>query len=333
MTDLRQCLGSMLVCGFPGVDLPGSFQHLLSNSPLGGVILFSRNYASVNQATKLILDVKRCSEFPPLVAVDQEGGRVVRFSRDFPVYASPRHFGESDDSRGLMFATEKTGELLRQIGVNLNLIPVCDLAPVDPGHVIHSRSYSSDPEKLAGVVAAQVACLRKEAILSCAKHFPGLGSAYGDPHLEVSKSDQTLSDFREKDYVPFRAATEADADMIMVTHLLAPAIDPDQIATFSQIVIGGELKTDLGYTGLVISDDLQMAGALQNITASQAGVAAIAAGCDLLIYGNVTDSIEQIIDDIVQAAEHDRILAERIIESSSRVVDFKRRKLDTTPHE
>jgi beta-N-acetylhexosaminidase len=333
MADLRQALGSMLVCGFDGADLPKDFRELLSRGHLGGIILFTRNYTDSARLAILTQTISRCSQQQPLLAVDQEGGRVVRFAGDFPAYPSPQYYHRQQDADGLIEATQKTAAALRSLGINLNLIPVCDLAPDEPGHVIHSRSYSADPEELAAIVSRQVKRLSENNILSCAKHFPGLGSAYGDPHLVVSRSDQTLSVFRERDYLPFKAAIAAGVDMVMVTHLIAPAIDANQIVTFSRLAIEEELKGHLGYAGLVISDDLQMLGALQGTTPVQAGIAAIMAGCDLLIFGNATLCINQIIDDLVGAAERDDTLAARIIESGRRVIDFKRRKLDNVHHE
>jgi beta-N-acetylhexosaminidase len=327
MSDLRSCLGSMLVCGFEGISLPPDLRILLQANSLGGVILFARNYSNAAHLSQLTAQVHSLSESPVLLAVDQEGGRVVRFAGDFPTYPSPHYYGLRRDAEGLLSASARTAEHLHKVGVNLNLIPVCDLAPDDAAHVIHSRSYSSDPEEMADMVRRQIECLREQWMLSCAKHFPGLASAYGDPHLMVSRSDQSLADFRQRDYTPFRAAIDAGVDMIMVTHLLAPRIDADAIATFSNVFVRQELRDYLGFGGLVISDDLLMAGALEGISATEAGIKAILAGSDLLIYGDLSDNIIPVTEAITQAAASDRTLAHRLEESSDRIQRFKLERL------
>ena len=317
----------MLVCGFDGGALPDDFRTLLQANSLGGVILFARNYSTDAHLSELTAQIHSLTEVPVLLAVDQEGGRVVRFAGDFPSYPSPRHYGLQHDAEGLLSATAQTAEHLHKAGVNLNLIPVCDLAPDDVAHVIHSRSYSSDPEEMADMVRLQIKCLREQGVLSCAKHFPGLASSYGDPHNVVSRSDQSLADFRQRDYIPFRAAIDAQVDMIMVTHLLAPQIDANAIATFSSVFVRQELREYLGFTGPVITDDLLMAGALEGVLTAEAGIKAILAGSDLLIYGNLSDNIIPVTEAITQAAASDPALAQRLEESSDRIRRFKLERL------
>jgi beta-N-acetylhexosaminidase len=327
MADLRRCLGSMLVCGFDGDVLPDDFRTILQANSLGGVILFARNYSNSTQLSELTAQIHSLSEVPVLLAADQEGGRVVRFAGDFPIYPSPRYYGLRRDVAGLLTATARTAEHLRTAGVNLNLIPVCDLAPDDSAHVIHSRSYSSDPEEMSNTVRLQIECLRKQGVLSCAKHFPGLASAYGDPHYVVSRSDQSLADFRQRDYIPFRAAIDAQVDMIMITHLLVPQIDAKAIATFSSIFVRQELRDHLGFAGLVITDDLLMAGALEGVSAAEAGIKAVLAGSDLLIYGDLSNNIIPVTEAITQAAASNPALAYRLEESSDRIQRFKLEQL------
>ena len=313
----------MLIVGFDGTSLPDNIANLISQGHLTGVILFARNYVNLPQLKSLTEAIGKLSAEPIFIAVDQEGGRVVRFTGDFPTYPSPLYYGSRNDARGLMLATRRTASCLKQAGVNLNLLPVCDLAPNDENHVIHSRSYCSEPAELAKIVAEQIGILRSEGILSCAKHFPGLVSAYGDPHLGVSRSDRTLANFRSSDYLPFHAALGANVDLVMITHLLATNIDPDSIATFSESIINRELRKHLHFEGLVISDDLLMAGALEGLSPAEAGIRAITAGCDLLIYGSFTDIADDVIETIAGAADSDKFLRNRVQETHGRITQFR----------
>lgn len=323
MSHLRRQLGSLIICGFNETVLPANLRQLLEQGSLGGVILFARNYLTSAKLLKLTDSVRSCAQERAIIAVDQEGGRVVRFSGDFPVFSSPRHFGERGDLDGLVNATGVTARALRQHGVNLNLVPVCDLDPGNPGHVLHSRAYSRDIQTTSTCAGRQVEVLHANHLMSCAKHFPGLGTATGDPHFQVSHSKQSLDEFRRQDYLPFSAAIEAGVDMIMPTHLRAPALDEDNIVTFSRRVLHDELRSHLGFAGLTISDDLQMLGALEGIDQIEAGKRAFLAGCDLLIYANLQDSIDTLLDGMEAQAETDADFRFRIKESYERVVAFQ----------
>ena len=323
MSELRRQLGSLIVCGFDNAVLPANLNSLLEQGSLGGIILFARNYVSSSKLTSLTKTISAVSNGRAFIAVDQEGGRVVRFDGDFPVFPSPLHFGKRNDLEGFSNGTSVTAKALRTHGVNLNLVPVCDLDPEDSTHVLHSRAFSHDVKIASDCAKAQVEVLKANNVISCAKHFPGLASATGDPHFQVSFSARTLEEFRKSDYEPFRAAIAAGVDMIMPTHLRSPALDENNIVTFSHKVLQNELRGHLGFTGLIISDDLQMLGALEGVSQIEAGKLALAAGCDLLIYANLQDTIESLLDGLEACATADDKLRERISESYQRVVAFQ----------
>lgn len=323
MADLRKSLGALLICGFDGVVLPQHLSAALEQQTLGGLILFARNYESSDRLKKLTAAAKAAAHGQCIIAVDQEGGRVTRFGGDFPVFSSPRYFGKNGDLSGLLHGTKVTAMALHDHGVNLNLAPVCDLDPNTPGHVMDTRAYDSGPQIVAEAVAAQIAVQQECKVMSCAKHFPGLGSSTGDPHFQVAESSQSAEQFRQTDYVPFRAAIAADVEFVMPTHLRAKALDDQNIVTFSSKVIQNELRSHLGYAGLVISDDLQMLGALEQIDQIEAGRRALLAGNDLLIYANLHESLDTVLDGLIHHAENDPNLRERIEDSFQRLVAFR----------
>ncbi len=323
MSDLQRQLGSLIVCGFDGNSLPSSLQSLLEQRSLGGTILFARNYETSDKLKKLTSTTQAAAGGLALIAVDQEGGRVVRLAGDFPVFPSARYFGSKNDCEGMLQATSVTAAALSGHGVNVNLVPVCDLDPEDETHVLHSRAYSDDPAVVAKCVEKQVGILKSAGIISCAKHFPGLSSSTGDPHFQVAKSSQSTERFRDRDYLPFRSAIASGVEMVMPTHLRAPSLDAGDIVTFSRRVLEGELRSYLGFAGLIISDDLQMLGALEGIDQVEAGKRALLAGCDLLIYANLQDSLEVLLSGLVRLAEGDEILRSRIDESYHRLVAFR----------
>lgn len=323
MSDLRQLLGSLVVCGIDSYKLPAEFESQLREDALGGIILFARNYHDSDRLRRLTEAAQRAAQGRAIIAVDQEGGRVVRFSEDFPVFASPHYFGSRNDLEGFENSAKVTASALRDHGVNLNLAPVCDLDPEKAAHVLNTRAYSSDPDRVANSAVAQIRALREHRVASCAKHFPGLASSTGDPHLQVAHSDQSKQAFQDRDYLPFKAAIAAGVDMVMPTHLRAPALDGENIVTFSSAVIGGELRGALGFDGLVVTDDLQMLGALEGIDQAEAGRRALLAGCDLLIYANLENTLTSLLDRLTKHAENDGALANRIHASHQRLVAFR----------
>ncbi len=322
MDDAARLVGSLIVAGFDGTSLPAKFAASLRAGELAGIILFSRNYESREQLRRLTQDV-RIAAPTALIAVDQEGGRVVRFDGDFPAFPSPNHFAQKNDPGGFLNAVSVTSRALRADGVNLNLVPVCDLAPETTDHVMHSRSYSAEPGEVSEVVAGQIHRLHLGGVLSCAKHFPGLASATGDPHFVVSATQQPLAAFRERDWQPFRAAIGAGTDLIMTTHLRAPALDPANIATFSEKIVSGILRSELGFAGPIISDDLQMLGALEGINQVEAGARALRAGHDLILFANLHHDLTDVLQEIAARAATDEALAQHLQESYHRIGRWK----------
>ncbi len=317
----RKQLLSLLIVGFEGTSLPEQF-HLALTQGLGGIILFARNYRDRAQLTALTESICRDRQ-DAIIAVDQEGGRVTRFAGDFPAFPAPGYFGTRSDLAGLLNTTRVTAQHLRQCGINCNLVPVCDLQPTQRGHVVYDRSYSSDPHECAEAVAAQVSILREFNLLSCAKHFPGLASATGDPHLLISRSERKLSEFRQRDFTVFASAISARCDLVMPTHLLAPDLDSDNIATFSRKLITEELRGNLHFDGLVISDDLQMLGALEGTDPAGAAIKSLSAGCDLLIYGNLSGGLDALVDEVVRRIDTDDTLSRMLDDRCRRVETFR----------
>ncbi len=323
MPTLAQQIGSLLIAGFDGTTLPEEFHIQLERQALGGVILFARNYRGRPALKSLTREIASAAALPGWVAVDQEGGRVVRFAEDFPTFPSSSYFGEHNDLAGLRQATAVTSRCLAEDGISLNLIPVCDLAPDDRSHVLHSRAYHRDPQRVAEAVTMQVRTCRDSGVEVCAKHFPGLVSATGDPHHVVARTRQRREDFLARDYLPFRAAIAAGAQLLMVTHVIADALDPEQIVTFSRPVIDREVRGELAFDGLIVTDDLQMLGALAGVDEVEACVRSMRAGCNLLILANLENRLRTLIAQIELRCDHDRTLRDNVESSHARVMRYR----------
>lgn len=322
MQPLAQQIGSLLVCGFEGTILPDSVSSLLEDGLLGGVILFARNYENIDSLRKLTTAIRNASE-EAIVAVDQEGGRVVRFAGEFPCFPSPGFFAGADDPEGLLHATRVSAERLVDCGVNLNLIPVCDLQPEENGHVVYGRTYSANPEEVAAICTRQVAVLQECGLLSCAKHFPGLQSGSGDPHLLLTRSDRDLDLFRSRDFVPFARVIAAGVDIVMVTHMTATAFGDTEPATFSHRLIEGELRGRLSFAGPIITDDLGMGAVTATRSEAAAACDALRAGCDMLLFGQLQSDPVELIREIETQTATDPHLGERIAVGAKLVSSLK----------
>lgn len=273
-----------LVVGMDGHELGGSSRDLLLHPAVGGVILFARNYRDPGQLSALCDQIRRLRTPRLLVCVDQEGGRVQRFQAGFtplpPLATLGRwHASRSDRAcdlayrHGRVMAAEVLGH-----GVDLSLAPVLDLAGTS--RVIGDRAMAADPAAVSELGAWYLAGMADAGMAACGKHFPGHGSVAPDSHHEVVRDERGL-DQLERDLAPFRALA-ARLQAVMMAHVIYPAVDRVP-AGYSRTWIGDVLRGELGFSGAVWSDDLDMAGAVTAGTTVERLEASLAAGCDLAL--------------------------------------------------
>ena len=340
--DLEQQIAQLLITGFKGDRLlpDSTLAADLRDRRLGGVILFDRllaeglpdnNIRSAGQTARLCADLQQCAGGDLLIAVDQEGGMVSRFKaeRGFPVTASAARLGISALPEATESAAGQTAGMLAGMGINLNLAPVVDL-DLEPDNPIigrYQRSFSADPAVVCRHAAAWINAHRRRGVLCCLKHFPGHGSATADSHLGfVDISDS----WREDELLPYRRLIAGgQADLIMVGHLFNRHLDPLLPATLSAAVIDGLLRRDLGFTGAVITDDLQMRAITDRYGLVEACVMALTAGADSIIVGNNLEHdpaiVATLVAGIMQAVRQGRLNGRRIDEAWRRVRTLKQR--------
>jgi beta-N-acetylhexosaminidase len=340
---LREKIGQLLMVGFRGChssecDL---IARDIRDHHLGGVILFDqemadpsigrRNITSPAQVTALVSFLQAQARIPLLVSIDQEGGRVNRLkpARGFPESVSHEELGQIDRPAETFRHAEATARTLAGLGFNLNLAPVVDLDAHPDNPIIKGkgRSFSSDPEAVARHAAEFVRAHRAHGVLTCAKHFPGHGSATGDTHLGLVDVTQTWSD---RELVPFRRLIAAGlCDVIMSAHVFNARLDPDRPATLSPAVITGLLREQLGFQGVVTSDDMEMKAISSHYGLENSVPAAIEAGIDVLCFGNNLsydpDIAAKAIGILERAVGSGRIPESRIDASHGRVLALKRR--------
>jgi beta-N-acetylhexosaminidase len=276
----------MLIIGVESHELTAAEREFLQHPAVAGVILFSRNFASKPQLSELCADIRASSPRPQLICVDQEGGRVQRFRDGFAKLPCLERFGElarTDSASALALAREHAFLMASEIiasGLDLSFAPVADLGRGNLA--IGNRAFAADPATVAMFIESYVAGMHDAGMAATLKHFPGHGSVLEDTHFDQAVDSRPYSEIAMADLPPFTAGLRAGADAVMMAHVVYPQVAPDP-AGYSPHWIGKVLKSELGFTGVVFSDDIGMAAAQ-----SAGGVSArirlhLAAGCDVVL--------------------------------------------------
>ncbi|MDH5824465.1 beta-N-acetylhexosaminidase [Luteimonas sp. RD2P54] len=276
----------MLVIGIAGHELDARERDWLRHDACAGVILFTRNFASRAQIAELSTAIRETAPRPQLICVDQEGGRVQRFREGYsalpPLDVFGRHYAQ--DPRGALAAAREHAWLMASevlaSGVDLSFAPVVDLGRGNLA--IGDRAFSADPDVVAEFTRAYVEGMHSAGMAATLKHFPGHGSVREDTHVDTAVDDRSLDALRSLDLVPFAAGIEAGADAVMLAHVVYPQVAPEP-AGYSSRWIGEILRGEMGFRGVVFSDDIGMAAAH-----SAGGVGArihahLDAGCDVVL--------------------------------------------------
>lgn len=336
---LHQKIGQMLLFGWSG-DTPDQSRTvnahaaaLVDEFAVGGVVLMGRNVGPPAQTRDTIAELQaRAKEpgLPPLfVAVDQEGGRVQRLGPPhYPAHPAARTVGDTGDPEQARGEARRIGEELRALGFNWDFAPVLDVNNNPKNPVIGDRAYGSDPALVAAMGAQAVRGFQEDAgILACGKHFPGHGDTDTDSHYALPRIGHGRARLDAVELVPFRAALEAGLAAVMTSHILFPALDPVLPATLSPAILTGLLREELGFEGLIITDDLEMKGVADGWGAAEAAVLAVLAGADLLLCCHKEETQREIRQALVRAVETGRLPEARVDESVARIAAAKARWL------
>ena len=340
---LEQAVGQMLLVGFRGLELDGETRALLRDIKPGGVILFDRdgpssgelprNIESPDQLRTLTAALQRAADIPLLIAIDAEGGYVNRLKEKYGfTVAVPTALtlGAGPVGETAAAAADLAAEMA-DLGLNWNLAPVVDvnIDPESPAIGRWERSFSDDPAQVAAHARAFAESLSDAGIAPTLKHFPGHGSATGDTHLGVT--DVTATWQREAELAPYRELFEQGYDgAVMTAHIVNRQLDADaRPATLSPAVMTDLLRGELGFEGVIVSDDMQMGAILEQYTLTEAVLEAIRAGVDIILIANQAGDyslahIYRVRDAILQAVESGHLPRERIYKSAQHILTLKR---------
>jgi beta-N-acetylhexosaminidase len=321
--NLGEMVGQMFMISMGSTE-PGYYVNkMIRERNIGGVLLFAPNMKSEAQTRALTGSLQELSmrtepSIPLFIAVDQEGGRISSAPWVTPQPAAAQIGARGNPAEARAIAEKMATELLRA-GVNTDLAPVVDTGF---GAAIGTRSFGEDPELVAKMGAAAVEGFKDAGVVSAAKHFPNHGPATSDSHVSLPVVNHDLATLRSHDLPPFEAAIAAGVPMVMVGHLVYPAIDPERPASLSPEAIG-MLRGELGFDGVVITDDLAMAGASGDGPPARTAVEAVKAGADLLIISSPPRQQAGAYDAVLEAVESGEIPRGQIQASVERVLKVK----------
>jgi beta-N-acetylhexosaminidase len=341
--NLEEKVGQLLIAHFRGENANDEAKVLINTVRVGGIIYYNwaNQLSSPEQVQALSNGLQRLahhnhSRIPLLIGVDQEGGNVARLQQGFTQFPSNRavaHGRHLDLAHDMGHAV---GGELKAVGINLNFAPVADIAG-PCGSFVGVRSFGVHPATVTAFADAVLDGYQHEGVAACIKHFPGYGEANSDAHNDLPINKKTQKQIWEKELVPFQQLA-SKADCIMTGHIIVPAFDQERCATLSPTLLQGVLRKQIGYEGVIMSDSLVMEGFLKNCPSIEEGaVAAINAGCDMLILGGrhlhvgengtelTAQDVQRIATALCQAVTSGVISHQRLDEAVSRVLQLKKK--------
>lgn len=270
--------------GFEETEMTPDLRTWMQGYRPGGIILFSRNLVNPEQIAKLTNDLQDLAgDIPLLMAIDQEGGRVSRLPPEFTIFPPAATVARSGSTQLAYQAAAVTAKELRSVGFNMNMAPVLDIHTNPANPIIGNRAFGTNPEAVCQMGAATIAGLQDHRVLACGKHFPGHGDTSTDSHLELPTVQATRNRLEEIELQPFRYAINHGLQAMMTAHVHYPALDPTYPATLSSTILTGLLRQDFGFSGVILSDDLEMRAILDHTAIGNAAVRSLQAGADMVL--------------------------------------------------
>ena len=322
--NLKEKLAQLIVCGFRGPTPPQSLTRLIQARGLGGVILFRDNLKDPAQIASLTSRLQELSpSHPLLIMVDQEGGRISRLPPPFTRFPSGAVLGACNSTTLAYQMGQALARELRSVGINMNLAPVLDVLTNPKNSVIGDRALGSDPLQVSKIGLALAMGLQDARVVACGKHFPGHGDTASDSHKELPVMAHSQERLTRVEYPPFEHAIQNRLQALMTAHVVYKALDSRYPATLSQKILTGILREEMGFSGVVLSDDFRMQAITDHYSVQDAAVRAINAGVDLLLVGVSADHASDCLKSLEQAVRRGPLDEKRIDQSVQRILNLK----------
>lgn len=315
-------LGQMVMTGIQGTKVDDDSLYMLNQYHMGGVILFDRNMENPEQVKQLTSDLQAQSneKVPLFIGIDEEGGDVVRMAEKLTPPPSQKEIGATGDIEQAKTWAIKTAKSLKDMGINVNFAPVADVGSND------KRSYSTDTNTVIDFVRAATKGYQQENIIYSLKHFPGIGKGRVDSHVDSSSIDVAREVLMTEDIIPFKTIIDENDPndyFILVSHLKYPALDEEYPASLSSKIMTDLLRNELGYKGIIITDDMEMGAVANHNDFRSIGVKAVKAGADIVLVCHEYEHQQEVYLGLLDAVNSGEISQERIDESVKRIIKVK----------
>ena len=331
MKELKNIVGAHFLFGLEGTTPSQKTLKLIKKLNPAGFILMQGNCESPEQIFNLTQALQKVSSEPLILSVDQEGGRVARLKDPFLKLPPAQKIGEMNSPKYAFELFNAVGKELKSVGINLDFAPVCDIFTNPQNKVIADRAFGKDSETVASLASAATRGLQKAEILACAKHFPGHGDTVEDSHEELPQISHTLKNLEKRELIPFQRVIKGSVSSIMPAHLICDALDPNLPVTLSHQALS-YLREDLRFSGLIISDDMNMGAIAKSYDEDEALYLACEAGIDILLYCDPDhDHHEELFELLYKKVEDEYSFKEKMEGSYLRLQKIKSEFLINTP--
>ncbi|UQZ83470.1 putative lipoprotein YbbD precursor [Paenibacillus konkukensis] len=321
-------LGQMMLFGVQGTALDAQTRKHITDDHVGGFIFYSDNIKDTHQAWSLISDMRQANaggKLPLLLSADQEGGRVARLPKELPAFPTSLAVGKTEDPDYALRIGGMLGKALNAYGLNVDFAPVLDVNSNPNNPVIGDRSFGNSADTVSTMGIQEMKGLQGQGVISVVKHFPGHGDTSVDSHKDLPVVNHDINRLRSLEFVPFAEAIRQGADAVMVAHLLVTKLDPDVPSSLSRVIIQDYLRGELGFQGVVITDDLTMEAITKTMPIGTAAVKAVQAGADIVLVGHDPAQQQAVLDALKKAAEDGTLSKEAIDASAARIVKLKQK--------
>ncbi|MEK5231843.1 beta-N-acetylhexosaminidase [Lysinibacillus sp. FSL K6-0232] len=326
--SLDEKVGQMLFAGVSGTALQQDTINLIHQLKVGGLIFYANNLATPEQTVALINAIKTenaSNRFPLFIGTDQEGGAVTRLPGGLTNLPTNQKIGEVNEAQFSYEIGQLLGKQLQAFGFNLNFAPVLDVNSNPNNPIIGNRAFASEPAIVSKLGIQTMKGLAAQQVIPVVKHFPGHGDTAVDSHLALPKVTKSLADLQQLELIPFKTAIENGADVVMVAHILLSELDAQYPSSMSTDIITGILRNQLGFDGVVMTDDMTMKAITNHFDMRQAAVNAVKAGNDIVLIAHEYGNVQVAIEAIKAAVANGELTEERIDDSVRRIIQLKQK--------
>lgn len=329
---MNKLIGQHMIIGISGQTLTDDEKKFIVSNNIGGIILMGRNVSEPKQVHELCKEIQSLrtqmqDKAPLFIGIDMEGGRVARLKAPFTQWPPLKKLGDLDNATVTFHFSNKMGQELNAVGINLDFAPCVDIFTNAKNTVIGDRSISADPEMVAKHASALVRGYIKSNIISCAKHFPGHGNTIVDSHEDLPVEELDMKRLDSLELVPFKRTFKARVDMVMTSHILFKNVDPEWPVTLSEIFLKKILREQCRYRGLIVTDDLDMKAMAKHYDVKQIPVRAMQAGAQILLYCNEPMSPVRAIEGISEALAKGTLKKADLEASYKQILEVKKDKI------